>query len=938
VDASSCRFVVVFDRGIRVKIPGLMNVPEDFFKTCDEEPIHVPGSIQPHGALLAFSPHSGQLVFASENTFDLLKISSSKQSTWKFDDFAGPGDSNECSLKSIADLLGMSPSQRIPLHLPGRLRFFDIEGHLSKDEYLVLEISQKSDSDPSLQSLSNATRNSLRIKKTLQSIESNRSFGDAMETIASQVREITRYDRVMIYRFDSLGHGEVLVDDRREDLESFLGLHYPASDIPKQARALYLINRVRQLVDTKASQSQVIPLQRCDSSQPTLDMSICSLRSFSPAHLEYLENMGVRATLVLSVILDGKLWGLIVCHHMTPKQITAEMRLQCDLLSHLLSAAIQSEERRQHEQAAMESQACYQRLETTVKTSQNWKEHLLRNANVLLDLVHACGFVWLTAEKKTTLGMIPSESTVDAIASRLSHLNIHESHSTQTLDELPHDWVPEDGDIAGYIAVAISIDPPSYLIWFRQGQSQTVDWGGDPRKAVEQQNEPFRLSPRKSFERWRQELAHVCLPWTDQDHLRAKAVGLYFSIKQTEDANRSKSQFLSNMSHEIRTPMTAILGYTDILLDQLAEGNNACREAAETISRNGHHLLTILNDLLDLAKIEAGKLAINNERLDSRLFVSDTIKLVAANAQKKNIDLICSHSTSLPEWIESDSVRLRQVLLNLLSNSIKFTETGSVTIRTDYRFGENSEEDCLVLEVSDTGAGMSEDVLAKLFQQFEQGDGAISRKHGGTGLGLAISRHLAESMGGSLKATSQVGIGSTFVAEFAVKRIAPQRIERNDEEHPALDAVCDIGKASTDLGAEALAKTSPKRNLSGLKVLVAEDGPDNQRLIRWMLQKKMNADVTIAENGLLAIESLLAAEREKPFQIVLMDLQMPEMDGLSATRKLRSLDIETPIIALTANASELDRSLSLEAGCNHHVAKPIVWDDLLNAIELSLRK
>jgi two-component system, chemotaxis family, sensor kinase Cph1 len=919
-----------------MKITGLVSQTDDIFDACDQEPIHIPGSIQPHGALLAFSSSSGRLCFASENVTDFLAVSKSSLPGSDLEYFAGAVDSKGGVLSQIVDMLSKTPLQRVPLVLSGRLRFFDIKGHLSKDGYLVLEIEQKSDFMPSINLLSSQTIDFLRLKKTLVTIECNRSFRETMECIAGQVREMTRYDRVMIYRFDSVGHGEVLVDEHREDLESFLGLHYSASDIPKQARELYLVNRVRHLVDTQATQSKILSFDQLQSSDSSLDMSICGLRSFSPVHLQYLENMGVRATLVISVILDGQLWGVIVCHHMTPKHVTADMRLQCDLLSHVLSASIQSQERKQHEQAALESQACYRHLETAVKRSLEWKEHLFHDTNVLLELLNACGVAYIADGKRVFVGKVPGEATLDSVLSRVSGLNVHDTQNVQAWDELLLGGNEQERETAGYLAIAISKSPASYLIWFREGQSQSIHWGGDPRKAVQQDAETFRLSPRKSFEKWRQELAAACLPWTEQDVLRAKAVGLFFGVKQVEDANRSKSRFLANMSHEIRTPMTAILGYTDILLDQLPESNNACREAAETISRNGHHLLSILNDLLDLAKIEAGKLAINCERIEIRPFLSDTINLVAANAIKKKIEIVSSQSSSLPKLIDSDSVRLRQVLLNLLSNSIKFTQHGSVSIRTDYHVNRDSELDQLVIEVSDTGVGMSSEVLSKLFQQFEQGDGTIARKHGGTGLGLVISRHLAESMGGALTAKSQLGVGSTFTAEFAVKRVALQDATKSNERLTKIDTPSTPEASASKSVPDANTNNGLKWNHSGIRILVAEDGPDNQRLIRWLLERKMNAHVTIVENGAMAVEAALASESKEPFQVVLMDMQMPELDGLSATRKLRSLNYKRPIIALTAHASAHDKDLSLDAGCDQHICKPIIWDDLGKAIALAI--
>jgi light-regulated signal transduction histidine kinase (bacteriophytochrome)/ActR/RegA family two-component response regulator len=648
----------------------------------------------------------------------------------------------------------------------------------------------------------------------------------------------------------------------------------------------------------------------------------------------YLDNMQVRSTLAVSVVLDNKLWGMIICHHGMPKYLSPEMRYQCDTLAHVLSLAIQSEERRQHEQDVLESQACYQRVESVVRSNRSWREELFSDETVLLDMLDASGAIYVADEIRHCVGMVPQAQTVEKICEQLKSVGLQDLRKAESFGDLnipDHDSSLDGG---GYLAVVITQSPATYLIWFRKGQSQIVNWGGDPRKVADSFQVGQQLVPRASFEKWKQEIVGWCIPWTKQDELRAKAIGLFISVKKIEDANRLKSQFLTNMSHEIRTPMTAILGYADILLDQLTEESSAAREATETILRNGNHLLSILNDILDVAKIESGKLTIQQDEIHLTPFISETINLVSVNASKKKIDLKTVLDPKLPAVILSDPVRLKQILLNLLSNAIKFTDRGAVNLEVCLDASSNTSGDVINFSVTDTGPGISRENLDKLFRPFVQGDGALSRKQGGTGLGLVISRHLAESMNGSLKAYSTIGVGSKFVAQFKIDQSSKSSSELIFHEGDSI-------KQNQTEDASKKSNPSSQRtrtpDQSAIRVLVAEDGLDNQRLIEWLLKKRMSATVTLVQNGLEAIEAVIASELAEPYQVVLMDIQMPEMDGLTAVKELRAHGYQVPIIALTAHASDHDRSLSMEAGCNAHVTKPIKWEELNQAIAAILK-
>ncbi len=375
-------------------------------------------------------------------------------------------------------------------------------------------------------------------------------------------------------------------------------------------------------------------------------------------------------------------------------------------------------------------------------------------------------------------------------------------------------------------------------------------------------------------------------------------------------ANKAKSEFLACMSHEIRTPITAIKGFAEILEDRLED--EELKDAAHTIVRNGRHLTELVNDILDLSKIEADGLTLTYECCHSLSPVKQTISLLSDKASKKNIDLHYEADKDCPQTISTDSLRLRQVLFNLIGNAVKFTEEGSVVVHV-----RRAEESGLIeYAVSDTGIGIREENFEKIFEPFTQKDGSMQRRFGGTGLGLSISHKLVKMMKGSIQVESTFGKGTTFTVVLPIG---------SEEE---LDCEQSIKKHS---------KPQPKANkdkdkpLEGLQILVAEDGPDNQKLIRYLLERA-GAATHFCENGELANEFLQNEPNDWSTDLMLLDMQMPVMDGYTTAEMIRSRGSDLPIIALTAHAMDGDRSKALAAGCNDYATKPINPSELAEQI------
>jgi signal transduction histidine kinase/DNA-binding response OmpR family regulator len=382
--------------------------------------------------------------------------------------------------------------------------------------------------------------------------------------------------------------------------------------------------------------------------------------------------------------------------------------------------------------------------------------------------------------------------------------------------------------------------------------------------------------------------------------------------EKASNSNQSKSAFLANMSHEIRTPMTAILGYADLLLEPNSTQSDK-QDSLQVIRRNARHLLQLINDILDVSKIEAGKMTVERIECDVPTMIREVVAMMRPRAMEKNLEMRVVFDGGVPKLIRSDPLRTKQILANLMGNAVKFTQKGMVTLRVGLQ--QSGQHNLMVFDVADTGVGMTNEQLKNLFQPFSQADETTTRRFGGTGLGLVISRRLATMLGGDVTASSTHLIGSNFRATIDTGPL------------DGVEMLTGLTEAKLQMNDDPCDQVTRDTKLSG-RVLLAEDGPDNQVLISIYL-KATGLDVRLAENGKVAVKMA----KSEHFDVILMDMQMPELDGYGATSTLRDRGFKTPIIALTAHAMTGDREKCINAGCTDYLSKPVDRDQLVRLLQ-----
>lgn len=882
-------------------------------KKYEQYEIRYPGSIQEHGILIVVDSLTLKIIQVSSNISKFLTLEPPQ--------LLGKPLSYLFSPKQIKKILASLAEYNYDFVeiLKTKKSFSNIsfQGtiHTSQDSIIIeLEpffLSKKNYFIDLYSLLNNAILN----------ITSQDSLETTYEVITKEIRKITGFDRVLIYRFNFDGSGVVIAEDKREDKESYLGLHYPAYDIPTPAREFYARNWLRIICDVDSQPVEIIPRQH-PLTQTELDLSRSTLRSVFPCHIQYLKNMGVKASMSISLMNHKKLWGLIACHHYAPKYINYENRKIGEFLGQFLSAHLLCKQEQQFKSYRIQIQGIQNQLRQGLsKTPDMIAQVYLKTKNSLINLTKSQGLAVCLDKTIHLFNKTPTQAQVEDLIYNFLEYHRQEIFFTDCLWSIypPAEHFQETG--CGILSISLFLINHTYhLIWFRPKQSYKVQWGGNPYDvSITDINDIPQLTPRHSFALWQETVKNKSFPWESLEIEIAQELrnilfltALEFSqysqtilaekTKQANAANQAKSQFLAKMSHELRTPLNAILGFSQ-MMNRDCSLSEEQQEYLGIINRSGEHLLSLINDVLEMSRIEAGQVTLHQTCFNLYDLIKSVQELLTIKSNSKGLCLKVHQDEELPKYLEGDESKLRQIIVNLVGNAIKFTEKGRVDLFLSLLSYSNETRDVeLLIEVKDTGIGIEKENLARIFEPFQQTDSSIHSKEG-TGLGLSISRQFARLMGGDITVKSTLGKGSTFTCKITMS--LPQKIKDKHKQ----DAQKIIG----------LQKSQPH-----YRILVVEDVRDNRLLMERMLQS-VGFNVQTATNGK---EAIALWQTWQP-DLIWMDMRMPVMDGYEASRYIRTLEKSmgkrenpVPIIALTATAFDEEREAIIKVGCNDFVSKP----------------
>ncbi|MDN3565327.1 response regulator [Paeniroseomonas aquatica] len=880
-------------------------------EACAREPIHLPGAIQPHGALLAALAADGRITHASGNAAGHLGTPAEAllgrplravigEAAWAA--LAGtPTDGR--ALRCLAQPPA-GPMLQLRAHRTGR--------------HLCLDLEPPSPAAAAESPL-------LLVQPTLERFRAAADLRELCELAVQGLRQLTGYDRVMAYRFDAEGHGEVFAEARDPALEPLLGLRYPAADVPAQARRQYLRQSLGLVAD-----SAYRPVPILTAEEAPLDLTHSSLRSVSPVHREYMRNMGTAASLTLALAPgpdrgrdhgeeppeEALLWGLLVCHHRQPRLPDLETRLAADLLGKVVSVLLASLRTQEIEAERRRRRPALRAVLRGLPAALPLPEALAAAGPDFLAVTGATGAVVRLGGLLLPLGRTPPLAVADRALALLQARATGSLVETDSLGRLDGEFAGCAAEASGALLVRLGHGAGDAVVWFRPELARTVTWGGNPAEHAGLDPASGRISPRRSFAAWQELVRGRSLPWSAADRSLARRIGHALAAEQAErvrqelasvlqQASRAKSRFLAGMSHELRTPLNGVLGHAQLLSLDGGLGPAQARRV-EAMLTAGKHMLRIIGGVLELSEIEADHAVPEPTAFDPRGVAQECLDVVRPMAEAKGLSLQPVIAAEVPPAIVADPTRFRQILLNLLGNAVKFTGAGGVELRLRLTADGRS----LRVEVADTGPGIDPGKRHRLFQAFQR-LGGTEDPSGSAGLGLAITARLATLLGGCLGHEDNPGGGSLFWLELPPGDVAAAAAE---------------GRVAPEAAPAAL----PVQGGPSLRILVADDSAINRDVAQGFLQAAGHA-VALAEDG----DEAAAAAAGGDFDLILMDLRMPRLDGIGATRWIRALPGprgRVPIVALTAQAFAEQLEECRGAGMDGHLVKPFTMEGLLAAI------
>ena len=727
---------------------------------CDIEPIHIPGQIQAHGFLIVVDE---QLIvrYFSNNLPKFLPVAASNilgKSIIYFEAlFENAHQSDFITQLINLGKVKKSFDQTNPFQIEINGEHFYLI--ISKSaNYFMLEFEPafSSDRDVDVQRM---------IGHTLTQMLSDKKLNHLLNNTATQIKKIINYDRVMIYRFGEDGHGEVVAEARNNELESWLGLHYPASDIPKQARELYKHNLTRLIADVNITPANI--MTAADNKEP-LDCTNAQLRAVSPMHILYLKNMGVASSFSISLIYKGELWGLIACHNYTPKFIDYQSRESSKLIGQILSSALEFRQDEENQLAYEGFKNNFDKLSKSLQKSISIEDALTAESTTILDVVNATGAILIYEKNMVKLGTTPNDEQLTKLLKWIKKSITVSLYYTSNLSAVyPEADIYKDV-ASGMMLFVLSRELDEYAIWFKPEKIKTITWAGNPEKRLETNADgSVYLSPRNSFEAWTQKVAGNSTSWSDEEiksvlrlkeeityAINQKAGAIRVLNERLRQAYEELDTFSFTISHDLKNPITAIKGY----LQMLAMNDSIGKDQANILSRiteRTNKMNDMIDEILDYSRI--GRSEINYQTINIKYLLEDIIKDLDQVYNTQNLKITVGNTPD----IRGDRVMMLQVFSNLLSNAVKYSQFQNPAI---VHIEGTANETNICYSIKDNGIGISIGDLPKVFGLFKRMN--IVKEIEGSGVGLAIVKRIVTKHKGKVWVESELGNGATFYVTF----------------------------------------------------------------------------------------------------------------------------------------------------------------------------
>lgn len=724
---------------------------------CDREPIHIPGRVQSHGFMLAIDSQSLIIEYVSQNCAEFIEVSASSllgERLSRFEELAGLVEHTG----QLAQLIGLVSAKKnfdtinpYPIQINGA------------NFYLVISASETSyllEFEPSTLEYDLQTQ----IGKSVSEILGGKTLRSLLHNTAQEIKDIIHYDRVMIYQFSEDGHGEVIAEVKNENLEPFFGLHYPASDIPKQARDLYKLNFTRIIADVNSDSSAILALE-----ESPLDLTYSTLRAVSPIHIQYLKNMGVESSFSISLMAHGELWGLIACHNYSPKFIDYKAREAAKLIGQIVSSALEYREDEELEQQQSNYQHAMNLLSVQLSKDEELLTSLTQQEYNIQHIIGATGAAVLFGNEISTVGVVPESRQLQELVDWLKNTMDDAVYFTHRLPEVFHSAKQYKQIGSGIIAAMLSKDMNEMIIWFKPEQIATINWAGNPNKPAEiAGNGLLNLSPRNSFEIFSELVENTAEKWTKSEisnvkkirekilnAITKKAGEIRILNERLKRAYEELDTFSYTISHDLRTPLTSIKSYTELVIASNKSLDEQGKKLLSRVVAGADKMAFLINEILKLARV--GRAELETVDLDMDKLIKESVAEVVSALKAGKVEVTFG---DLPS-ISGTQVLISQVFTNLISNAVKYSSKAD---SPKVHIQGTVEDDETVYSIKDNGIGIEIGHHDKVFELFKRMENVKDIE--GTGVGLAIVKRILDKHNARIWFESEPKIGTIFYIGF----------------------------------------------------------------------------------------------------------------------------------------------------------------------------